>query len=69
MSSKKNFLIFHLYIFFFILVVFLMQFSTKNVQAKTYKIENIEIIEPYDLDFNKTRVIDKAFKIGFLVIK
>ena len=54
-----------LYIFFFILVLVFTQFSTNKVLAKTYKVENIEITEPYDLDFNKEKVIDKAFKRAF----
>ena len=68
--NKKNFT-FVLYIFFFILVQFLIDFSTNQVYAKNYKIKNIEIVEPYDLDFNKLQVIDKAFIKAFqeLILK
>tara|TARA_Y100000590_G_scaffold456266_1_gene606521 strand:- start:593 stop:1669 length:1077 start_codon:yes stop_codon:yes gene_type:complete len=68
--NKKNFT-FVLYIFFFILVLFLIDFSTNQVYAKNYKIKNIEIVEPYDLDFNKLQVIDKAFIKAFqeLILK
>ena len=57
-----------LYIFFFILVLVFTQFSTNKVLAKTYKVENIEITEPYDLDFNKEKVIDKAFIKAFSLL-
>ena len=68
--NKKNYPIF-LYIFFISLVLFLMQFSTNKVYAKFYKIKNIEIVEPYELSFNKLHVIDKAFISAFheLILK
>ena len=31
-----------------------------KVYSKTYKIENIEVVEPYDLNFNKLEVIDNV---------
>ena len=48
-----------------ILVLFLMQFSTNKVYAKFYKIKNIEIVEPYEVSFNKLHAIDKAFISAF----
>jgi len=33
--------------------------------TNTYKIIDIEISEPYDLNFNKQNIIDSAFKIAF----
>ena len=45
-----------------------MVFSTGISKAKTYNVENVEIIEPYDLDFKKEIVIDKAFKSAFEIL-
>ena len=68
--NKKNYPVL-LYIFFIILVLFLMQFSTNKVYANTFKIKNIEIVELYELNFNKLNVIDKAFISAFheLILK
>lgn len=66
MYFKKKFIISNLYIIFFVLVLFLIQFSTNIVNAKTYKVENIEIEEPYDLNFNKNNIMEKAFKKAFI---
>ena len=66
MLFKKKILQFNLYIFFFILVLILIQFSTNKAEAKTYKVKNIEIVEAYDVDFDKIEVIDKAFKKAFI---
>ena len=57
-----------LYIFFCYLFIFLMVFSTGIAKAKTYNVEKVEIIEPYDLDFKKEIVIDKAFKSAFEIL-
>ena len=45
-----------------------MVFSTVIAKAKTYNVEKVEIIEPYDLDFKKEIVIDKAFKSAFEIL-
>ena len=55
----------YLYIFFFIIVFILFKFSTNLVLANEYNITKIDIKETYDLNFDKSRVIDKAFKIAF----
>ena len=49
-------------------VYFFDGFSTTGAKAKTYNIENIEIIEPYNLGFKKEIVIDKAFKSAFEIL-
>ena len=54
-----------LYNFFSILFIFLIFFSTTNLQAKIYKVDNIEVISPYTLNFNKDEVIDEAFLLSF----
>lgn len=45
-----------------------MLFSTIGAKARTYNVENIEIIEPYNLGFKKELVIDKAFKSAFEIL-
>ena len=64
---KKIFKI-SLYKFFILIFIYLFIFSTKDVQANTYKIENIEISDQYNTDFNKENIIDKAFQRGFQIL-
>ena len=40
-------------------------FSTDYSKAKNYIVENIEVIEPYDVNFNKNKIIDEAFISAF----
>ncbi len=54
-----------LYIFFVILSLNLFFFSTTNINAKAFLIEEIEISQPFKNNFNKTDVIDKGFKRAF----
>jgi len=53
------------YILFLFFLIFFIKFSTTNVFAKIYKITDIEISEPYDLNFSKEKVIEIAFKKAF----
>ena len=64
---KKIFKI-SLYKFFILIFIYLFIFSTKDFQANTYKIENIEISDQYNTDFNKENIIDKAFQRGFQIL-
>ena len=57
-SLKKS------YIFFFITVLFL-NFSTLDTKGSIFKVNDIEISEPFELKFNKYSVIDKAFVKAF----
>ena len=52
------------YIFFSITVLFL-NFSTLDTKASIFKVNDIEISEPFELKFNKYSVIDKAFLEAF----
>ena len=54
-----------IYIFFTLFLTYLIFFSTINVYGKTYSVDDIEIIEPYNLEFEKNKVIDKAFLSAF----
>ena len=53
------------YIFFIFFLIIFIKFSTSIVNAKTYKVEDVEISKTYDNDFNKEVVIDMAFKKAF----
>ena len=55
-----------LYIFFISLVLFIIIFSTSSSQANSFKVSDIEISSPFDLNFNKNRVIDNGFKASFI---
>ena len=64
---KKNIYL-CLYIFFFILVFIITEFSTNSVYGKNFIISDIEIEENYDLNFNKSKVIDKGFIKAFNIL-
>ena len=55
----------YLYIFFLIIAFNFIEFSTKELLAKTFVVSKIELEEKYDLNFNKLDVIDRGFKKAF----
>ena len=59
-SSQK------VYIFFISFVLFIIIFSTTFLYANTFKVSNIEISSPFELNFKKSRVIDTGFRTSFL---
>ena len=54
-----------LYNYFTILSLIIFFFSTTNVFAKSFNIEEIEISKPFEINFNKNDVIDEGFKDAF----
>ena len=48
-----------LYNFFVIFFIYLFIFSTNKVNANTFKIENIEVSDEYNTNFNKDAIISK----------
>ena len=46
-------------------MIIFIKFSTEKVLANSYKVSDIEISEPYNLNFSKEKVIDVAFKNAF----
>ena len=54
------------YIFFISLLLFIIIFFTSLLQASTYKVSNIKISSPFELNFNKNSVIDDGFRASFL---
>ena len=55
----------HLYIFFLVLALNLSFFSTNKVNAKAFLIDEIEISEKLENNFNKDTLINKGFQKGF----
>ena len=60
-----------IYILFFFFIIIFIKFSTVSVKANTYKITDLEISKPYNNNFDKEKVIDKAFEKAFeeLILK
>jgi len=54
-----------LYIFFSILALIISFFSTVAVKAKSFEINDIEISQPFEINFDKNEVIDLGFKNAF----
>ena len=59
--SNCNFL----YIIYISIIIYNLIFQIKPAGANIYKVENVQIIEPYNLEFKKEKVIDQAFLIAF----
>ena len=53
------------YIFFISLVLFIIIFSTTYLNANTFRVSDIEISSPFELNFKKSSVIDDGFKASF----
>jgi len=54
-----------LYIFFSTLALIIFFFSTEVVKAKSFEINDIEIAQPFEINFDKNKVIDLGFKKAF----
>ena len=54
-----------LYIFFSILALIIFFFFTKEAEAKSFEINNIEISIPFENNFDKNNVVDSGFKKAF----
>ena len=52
------------YIFFFITLLFL-NFTTLDTKSSAFKVDDIQITEPFELNFKKDIVFDKAFNEAF----
>ena len=53
------------YIFFISLVLFIIIFSTTILSANTFKVTDIDISSPFELNFKQSSVIDEGFKASF----
>ena len=65
-SKNKKIHFKDLYIFFTCLSLFIFFFSTTKVLGKAFDINNIEISKPFEINFDKNKVIDEGFKKAFL---
>ncbi len=54
------------YIFFISFVLFIIIFSTTYLNANTFRVSDIEISSPFELNFKKSKVIDDGFQVSFL---
>ncbi|WP_440922512.1 hypothetical protein [Candidatus Pelagibacter sp.] len=54
-----------LYIFFSTLALIIFFFSTEAVKAKSFEINGIEITQPFEINFDKNKVIDLGFEKAF----
>ena len=68
MFLKKKFLKSSSYIVFTIFVVFFICFIHTYAFGKIFKIQDIEIEEPFNSNFNKEKVINKAFGEAFNIL-
>jgi len=55
----------NLYIFFLFLSLILFFFFTDKVYAKSFNIKNIEVSKPFEINFDKNKVIDEGFVKAF----
>ena len=53
------------YINFISYVLFIIIFFTTYLNANNFKVSNVEISSPFELNFKKNRVIDEGFQISF----
>ena len=61
----KFFTLRKLYIYFSFLALLNIFFSTSNVSAKSFSINDIEISTPFELNFDKNKIIDEGFLDAF----
>ena len=65
---KSNIINIHpkiLYIFFLFLSLNIFFFSTVKCYAKAFDIDNVDISQPFEINFNKNEVIDEGFKKAY----
>ena len=63
---NKFFKLQKVYIFFISIVLFIIFFSTGLLYANNFKVSDVDISSPFELDFNKNRVIDEGFRVAYL---
>jgi len=61
----KNLKLTKLYIFFLFLSVLNIFFSTGSSLAKTFSINDVELSTPFEINFDKNKIIDKGFVQAF----
>ena len=56
------------YIFFISYVLFIIIFSTTYLKANNFRVSDIEISSPFELNFKKSSVIDVGFRNSFSIL-
>ena len=54
-----------IYIFFIFFSLIIFFFPTSHANSKAYNIENIEVSKPFEIKFDKNKVIDEGFFKAF----
>jgi hypothetical protein len=62
---NKFYKLLNVYIYFILFSLLIVFFSTTYSNANAFKISDIEISAPFELNFKKNSVIDKGFQISF----
>ena len=62
---NKFYKLLNVYIYFILFSLLIVFFSTTYSNANAFKVSDIEISSPFELNFEKNRVIDKGFKTSF----
>ena len=65
MYTKKKFFKIVSYKIVYLSTLIFALILTSSAQSKIFKIEDLEISEPFDTNFNKEKVINKAFSAAF----
>jgi len=62
---NKFYKLLNVYIYFILFSLLIVFFSTTYSNANSFKVSDIEISSPFELNFEKNSVIDKGFQISF----
>jgi hypothetical protein len=62
---NKFYKLLNVYIYFILFSLLIVFFSTTYSSANAFKVSDIEISSPFELNFEKKSVIDKGFQISF----
>jgi hypothetical protein len=62
---NKFYKLLNVYIYFILFSLLIVFFSTTYSNANAFKVSDIEISSPFELNFEKNSVIDKGFKTSF----
>ena len=54
-----------IYIHFCLLALLNIFFSTANIHAKTFSVNDLEISTPFEINFNKNDIVDQGFVKAF----
>ncbi|MDC3371432.1 hypothetical protein OAW33_04115, partial [Candidatus Pelagibacter ubique] len=62
---NKFYKLLNVYIYFILFSLLIVFFSTTYSNANAFRVSNIEISSPFELNFEKNNVIDKGFQTSF----